>query len=153
MPRQRHSRRSPFALAASALALVAVLALAVPAGAHHGESGVDDDPADTISSFDLDSGRLVVELADGGSISGLVTRFTWIEAGDDSCDERRGRRQVHGDWCRRQQLHGSEHSDDHGWHHRSRGSADDLVVGAVVDDALLILKDGRAFYAKVELEG
>ena len=92
----------------------------------------------------------MIELADGGSISGLVTRFTWIDAGDnegcDSSHSSRSRRQLH-DWCRTQQLHGSEHGDDHGWHHGRSGDTDDLVAGAVVDDALLVLKDGRAFYA------
>jgi hypothetical protein len=139
-------------LATSLLGIVAVLALAAPAVAHdHGESGFDDDPAGTIASYDADSGRLAIDLADGGSISGLVSRFTRIEAGDDdNCDDRRGRRQVH-DWCRRRQLHGSEHGEDHDWHHDRGGSTGDLVEGAVVDDALLVLKDGRAFYAKVEL--
>ena len=84
--------------------------------------------------------KLVVDLADGGSIGGLVTRFTWI---DDNCEHARrdDRRQLHGSGGR-----------DRDWPHGPSGDSDDLVPGAVVEDALLVLKDGRAFYAKVELE-
>lgn len=152
MKPDRHPLRKLPTLA-SLLGIVALLALASPAAAHHhGESGFDDGPAGTIASYDSGSGRLVIDLADGGSISGLVSRFTWIEVdGDDGCDDRHGRR-LH-DWCRRQQLHGFAHGDDNDdWRH-DRGSAEDLVAGAMVDDALLVLKDGRAFFAKIELAG
>jgi len=53
-------------------------------------------------------------------------------------------------WCRASQLHHSEHGDDHGSH--DFGNIDDLVVGATVDDALLVLKDGRAWFAKIDLD-
>ncbi len=65
---------------------------------------------------------LTIDLAAGGSISGLVTRWTWIDDGDD-----------------------------HGRHH-GRDDSDDLVPSAVVDDAVLGLTDGRAFFVKVDLE-
>ena len=150
MTPDHHPIRKLTTLGASVLGIVAALALAAPAGAHrHGENGFGDSPTGTIASYDSDSGKLAIDLADGGSISGIVSRFTRIEAGsDESCDDRRERRQLH-DWCRRQQLHGPEH----GWDHDNSGSADDLVAGAVVDDALLVLEDGRASYAKVELAG
>lgn len=140
------------ALLATSAALIVAMALALPALAHNdgGHHFGDRDPAGTIASFDQGTRILTIDLADGGSISGLVTRWTWIDAGDDRCDrdDRRDRRQLHGDWCRRQ-LH--QFGDDRG-HHFGRGSADDLVGGAVVDDAVLGLTDGRAFFVKVDLD-
>ena len=130
-------------LAATA-AILAALALTIPALAHDGERGrFDDDPAGTIASFDAGSGLLTVDLADGGSIAGLVTRFTWIHDGDrcDDHDGDRGKR--FRTWCR--------HGDDKGWH-RGHGDSDDLVAGATVDDAVLVLRDGRSFFAKVDLD-
>lgn len=59
-----------------------------------------------------------------------------------------------GDWCheRRSGNHDGDRGD-RGWHHGwDKGDESDLVAGAVVDDAILILKDGRAWYAKVELD-
>ena len=133
-------------LAATA-AILAALALTIPALAHDGEGRSDDDPAGTIASFGQGSGVLTIDLAAGGSVSGLVTRFTWIDDGDrfdhgDRCDgDDDGRRAR--TWCR--------HGDDKGWH-RGRGDNDDLVAGATVDDAVLVLKDGRSFFAKVDLD-
>lgn len=138
-------------LTASMAALAVTMALAIPALAHHGgEKGFGDDPAGTIASFDAGSKVLTIDLADGGAVSGLVTRWTWIDEGEDhGCDDRRGRHDLHGDWCRRG-FHHSEDGDDH--RHHGRGDIDDLVPGAVVDDAVLGLTDGRAFFVKVGLD-
>jgi hypothetical protein len=145
--RQKTHGRAIFLLLATA---AAALAFAGPAAAHDGSDdhpGFDgDEAAGKIASFDPDSGVLVIDLAAGGSVSGLVTSRTWIESDDDRCEARR--RPLHG-WCRRK-LHHFEHGD-HGWHRGRRGSSDDLVAGATVEDALLVLKDGRAFFWKVEL--
>lgn len=132
-----------------AFAIVAMLAFAGPASAHHHGDFGSDDPAGTISSFDPASGVLTIDLPDGGQISGLVTDETRIETGDGGCrhhgdDERRGRRAP--------ALR--HHHGDHGWHHGwgdDEGSSDDLVAGAVVDDAILILADGKATFVKVKL--
>lgn len=132
------------ALLAAAVAIA--LALVGPAGAHRDHRS-GDDPAGTISSFDPDNGKLVIDLSEGGSVAGTVTRRTWIETGEE-CD--RDRRTLN-DWCRRFSHSGPSH-DDHGWHHGSDGAIDDLVAGAVVDDALLVLADGRAVFAKIEPE-
>lgn len=130
------------------LCLVAALALALTGTAiahHHGGDGFrDDDPAGTIASFDADSGVLAIDLANGGSVSGQVTRFTWID-----CDDHGS----HWGWHRgRSVLHGSGDDDGHGWSHHSHCSTDDLIAGAVVDDAVLGLRDGGAFFWKVDLE-
>ncbi len=136
------------------LAIAAMLALAGPASAHHhGDSG-SGEPAGTISSFDADTGVLTIDLADGGQVSGLVTDETRIETGgscrrgDAGDDERRGRkvgaRAPHNDF-------GHDHGRHHGWGHGHEGSTDDLVPGTVVDDAILVLEDGKATFFKVEL--
>lgn len=138
------SARGIASVAMSAAALTVAMALAIPALAQNGHDGDrfgDRDPAGTIASFDRDSGKLTIDLADGGPIAGFVTRWTWIDADDDHCgDDPRHLT----DWCRRS-LHGDDHDG-------SRGDRDDLVAGAIVDDALLVLTDGRAFFAKIELE-
>ncbi|HET7444378.1 MAG TPA: hypothetical protein VFJ57_06940 [Solirubrobacterales bacterium] len=135
-----------------AFAIVAMLAFAGPASAHHHGDFGSDDPAGTISSFDPASGVLTIDLADGGQISGLVTDETRIETGggcrhgDHGDDERRGRK------ASALRHHFGDHG--RGWHHGwgdDEGSTDDLVAGAVVDDAILILADGKATFVKVEL--
>jgi len=152
--------------------LVALLALAGPATAHNGKGWHDDDdPAGTIASYDSESGVLTIDLTEGGSVSGIVTSRTWIDAGhrkgcgdDDPGDATRkakaarkgGKKARSGDWgCheRRNGRHG--HGEGRGWHHgwkHNHGDESDLVPGAVVEDAILVLKDGKARYAKVELE-
>jgi hypothetical protein len=133
-------------LALAAASLLAV-AIAGPAIAHDSH-GFGDDPAGTISSFDPDSRKLVIDLADGGSIAGLVTRRTWIKSeNDEGCngDERRRFRT----WCRNGASASS--GSHHGWHF-GRGDIDDLVAGAVVEDAILVLVDGKAIFAKIDLE-
>lgn len=132
-----------------AIGLLAV-AIAGPATAHD-HRGFDDDPAGTISSFDPDSGQLVIDLADGGSVAGIVTRRTWIKSDRDaSCDDERRGRPLHG-WCRNDAKASS--GSEHGWSHgHGRGDSDDLVPGAVVEDAILVLVDGKAIFAKVDLD-
>lgn len=153
------------------LAALALLALAGPAAAHDGSKHWDDDePTGTIASYDSESGVLTIDLADGGSASGLVTSRTWIDAGHKSCGDdnggetsrkakqaRRGDKQARtGDrGCheRRNGRHG--HGEGRGWHHgwrHNHGDESDLVAGAVVEDAILILKDGKAWFAKIDLD-
>jgi hypothetical protein len=143
-----------------AIAVTALLALAGPAVAHNDSHG-SDDPAGTIASYDTDTGKLVIDLTDGDSIAGFVTRWTWIDAednrgcggdggGDTSKAKRHGRRTLHGDWCERKRT--GDHHGHHGWRHGPDGDESDLVEGAVVDDAILVLRDGRAFFAKVDLD-
>jgi hypothetical protein len=151
--------RIPFArnlaLVAGVVALVA-LAFTGPATAHDHGRFDHGEPAGKIASFDPSTGTLTIELASGGSETGTVTDQTWIDAGDHfpGCDDR-GRGRHARCWDRR---HGDRGGDDHGhgwghWHHGPSGSTDDLVPGTVVDDALLFLKDGRAWFAKIDLAG
>lgn len=145
------AKRKPALLLGSLLSIVAVLAFAAPASAHHhGDSG--DDPAGTISSFDPDTGVLAIDLSGGGTISGLVSDDTWIGTSGD-CG--RG----YGDFGRRnllrhkRHLHHGDHGRRHGRHGWDRAGTDDLTAGAVVDDAVLVLEHGKAVFVKVELAG
>lgn len=86
------------AAAAAVLALLALPGLAASHDRDHDSAG----DAGAIQSFDPASGVLVVDLAGGGSVSGLVTTRTRIRCGED---------------------HGRHH------HHRGRGRGDDLRRG------------------------
>lgn len=127
--------------------LAGVLALSGLATAHD-DGGDDDHPfkpsqeAGTIASFDEQTDVLTVELAAGGTVSGTVTRLTWIKC-DDHPFSRSSRRHLSDD-----EHHGE---DDHGWH-RWRCSTAALTEGAVVEEALISLRDGAAFFWKVELD-
>jgi hypothetical protein len=150
-PKMTDRNRSGLASILGALSLVAVLAFAGPATATD-SSRDDDDPAGKIASFDAGSGKLVIDLARGGTIGGIVTARTWIDDGGEGCERRahrRDRRAFHGDSCERR--FSGDHGDHH-WPDGPDGDVSDLVEGAVVEDAILILKDGRALYAKVDLE-
>lgn len=117
------------------------------------DSSGEEDPAGKIASYNQETAKLTIDLARGGMISGTVTRRTWIDDGDAGCERkvrRQARRGFHGDSCDRR-LSGDGHGD-HDWPDGPDGDESDLVEGAVVEDAILILKDGRALYAKVELE-
>ncbi len=124
------------------LSLTAVLALALAgtALAHHGGWSGSDDPAGTVASYDSSNGALTIDLADGGSISGTVTHWTWIDCGDHHWGWHRGR----------STLHGSAGPGD--WGHHSHCSTDDLTAGTTVDDAVLGLRDGSATFFKIDLE-
>jgi hypothetical protein len=61
---------------------LAVLALPGVAAAHHGSHDPAAD-AGTIESFDPATGTLVIDLTEGGSVSGLVVDRTHIRCGDD----------------------------------------------------------------------
>ncbi len=142
-------------LVAAIAALLALAAFAGPAAAHHhghhhhdrhlhhigGDSG---GAAGTISSFDPASGKLVINLAESDTASGLVTEFTHIDCG---CGH--GSPPSDG----RQALHFGS-GDDHGWGdpHGSSCDSSDLVAGAAVKDALVVLKDGHAYFAMIELD-
>ncbi len=146
-------RRGPATAIGLVLSIAALLALAGPASAHHRHHHGSSDPAGTISSYDPDSGILTIDLTKGGSISALVTDETRIEL-NGGCDK--GSSDSQGRQARRARAarhnFGGGHGWHHGWSHGQEGSIDDLAPGTVVDDAVLVLADGTAVYAKVELE-
>ena len=174
---------------AAAAAVLAMLALPGLAVSHDHDRDFAGD-AGAIQSFDPASGVLVVDLADGGSVSGLVTTRTRIRCGEDhGRHHHRGR--GHGDDLRRGRgatasRHGSDDDsgnsgpgsegsgrDDEpgedtpghdgtppgssedpgrGAEHSARCTGDDLVAGATVRVAELVLIDGKAIYAFIGLE-
>jgi len=166
----------------AALALLALPGLATGHGRHHHH---DHGDAGTVQSFDRESGLLTIDLADGGSVSGLVVRRTRIR-----CDRgiRHGRRGLRGQRRgRRAKLSrrgdrgeqprgaageaapdpGRTHGEDAPGHdgtapgrseHPGRGAdrsrrcnAGDLVPGAKVKLAELVLTDGKAYFRLVGL--
>lgn len=187
-----HGNRARLGGVLLAVALGALALLALPAiGLSHNSDGDHSPPAaGTIASFNPETGELVVDLADGETISALVVRRTQIrcgegphhfrghrhaatashrgesgpsddrgtpgdEVGDDhgdrgleSGDDRHGDqpdddRGVHGD-------EPGEDNHDHG-HHGERCNTGDLVEGAVVMRAEIVLTHGKALFKKIGL--
>ncbi len=91
---QRNTGRALPAKLLLAVALGALALFAIPAagfadhGHHHGTS----DPAGTVKSFDQKTGVLVIDLAEGGDIEGLVSDRTRIRCKNDNGDESRHNR-------------------------------------------------------------
>lgn len=110
---------------------VAVLAVAIPAAAHHGHQDFGAEPAGTIASFDESSGVLTIDLAGGGSVSGLVSHWTRLDCGHPSWS---------GSWHSGDRGHRvrARHGDDHG-HHWGDPSCTTaaLTTGATVENAVL----------------
>lgn len=164
-PSTTKSSRPPLAQCVAAMvAALAMLVLAGPAAAHsdHGEDngkrhhgkkhgkrshhktldGSQGDAAGAIASFDAATGKLTIALARGDSVSGFVTEDTWIDDGD-GCDHHAWSGDGDHAWDRRNLT---------GWDDDDRGSTDDLVPGAVVDEAILAVGGGKAVFVKIELE-
>lgn len=138
-----------------AAALLAVAILALPAIGKGGEnSGNGPRAAGTIESFDNESGELVVALGEGGTISAKVVRRTRIRCG----------RSHHGANHQRRARRGADDPTTHDANDDSNGGAgggnkgrrghcnvDDLVPGATVMKAEIVLTHGKAIYKKVGL--
>jgi hypothetical protein len=140
-----------------------------PRDADSDGDGIPDgeENAGTIQSFDAASGRLVISLFGGDTISGLVTESTEIECdaehGASASDSHQGDDESgedeHGD---RGEPGEEEPGDDHGEEaggDEQRGedagscTTADLVMGAIVSEAELKLEEGSASFEKVELAG
>jgi hypothetical protein len=178
-PHGNRSRLGGMLLAvAAALAVLALPGLASSHGRHH-----DHGDAGTIQSFDPESGVLTIDLANGGSVSGLVVRRTHIRCGHDhghhhglhGHERRRGAHASSrgpgesggGEDGVRDGGRGLELGEDPPGHdgtapgrsedpgkgaeHSHRCTTDDLVAGATVKVAELVLLDGNAFYKLVGL--
>ncbi len=143
-----------------------------PRNADSDGDGIPDgeENAGTIASFDPASGKLVIDVFGGETVSGLVTEETEIECrgqkegasasdsgeGEEgSGDEQQG--EEPGDDEGSQEEPGDdegdreESGDDEG--QGSNCTAADLEVGAVVHEAELEIEDGSATFEKVELAG
>lgn len=104
-------------LLAVAIGALSIIALPGLASARHGsDDGSRDSGSATIKSFDQATKALTVDLPDGQSVSGTVTRRTKIRCEDQSGHRRggdrvRGREAEPGD---DRGGHGSEAGDDNG---------------------------------------
>ena len=93
-------------------AVLALIALPGLASGHRGHS--DPAPAGTIQSFDGETGALTIDLSDGGSVSGLVTRRTHIRCDNGRHRGRRGlRHHRRGHGASASRRGGSEAEDNH----------------------------------------
>jgi hypothetical protein len=146
-----------------------------PRDADSNNDGVEDgeDNAGTITSFDMETGRLTIDLFGGETVSGLVSEETEIkceenggasvssdghEAGDDNGGEEEGGDDNGG------QVE-EEPGDDNGGDNSGPGNNDgeqagenncttaDLVPGAIVQEAELKVANGQATFEEVELSG
>lgn len=109
------------------------------------DDGVMDgeENAGTIASFDAASGKLVIDLFGGDTISGLVTDRTRIKCeGEHSPGDASSSREA-------------EPGDDRGGHGDEGTGANcttaDLIPGAVVEEAELEIEHGAASFDEVEL--
>jgi hypothetical protein len=185
MNRPHGNRARLGAVLLAAAAILAMLALPGVAASHdHHHEGAGD--AGTIQSFDPETGTLIVALAKGGSVSGLVTPRTHIRCDEHGHHGHRHdglRHRGHAGATASRDGSGSEHggrgpggenpgrgeepgedppghdgtppgnSEDpgEGAEHSARCTTEDLVAGATVQFAELVLFDGNAFYKTVGL--
>ena len=165
-------------LALGAVALLSLSGLAIARG-HHGHHHHRGADTGTIAAFDGTSGVLSIELTGGDTVSGLVTARTEIRCedqhvtgvaarshGSESGNDHGGHGEEAGD---DNGGHGAEPGDDNGGDssgpsqsgpsgHDDNGTGAncteaDLVVGAVVHEAELDLRNGKAVFDEVELNG
>jgi hypothetical protein len=126
--------------------------------------GIEDgaENAGTIASFDMQTGKLTINLFGGETASGLVTEGTEIECDRDggaaASREDGGGRQAEDDGPSHEVDNddgpGHETGDDDGPDHEAEGAncnSADLLAGAVVSEAELQLENGVATFSKVEL--
>lgn len=130
-----------------------------PRDADSNNDGVEDgeDNAGTIASFDAASGKLVINLFGGETVSGLVNEETEIKCEDHggagaSSDGGRGEEEAGEDNGGQGE---EEPGDDNGGEGAEPGSCTtaDLTPGAVVQEAELNIENGQATFEKVELSG
>jgi hypothetical protein len=110
-----------------------------------------DEGAGTISSFDSTSGKLVINLFGGETLSGQVTAATKIKCEDEHSHDSSSASTSSGE---------PEPGDDHGGQsgHNDNGTganctSADLIAGAVVQEAHLEASNGSAVFDEVELAG
>ena len=126
------------------------------------DDGVMDgnENAGTITSFDATTGKLVIGLFNGDSVSGLVTEGTRIKCEGTRAPEAamasRGEEEPGDDNGEDNSGSGSEnsgpgHGDEDG--EGANCTTSDLIAGATVEEAELELEHGVATFEEVELAG
>lgn len=168
-------------LALGASALLALSGLAIAKDGRHSRHHHRGPDTGTIAAFDSSSGVLAIELIGGDTVSGLVTARTKIKCEDEHAPDVSGR--SHGSEAGDDNGgHGEEAGDDNGGRgiepgddnggdssgpgpsqsgpsgHDDNGTGancteSDLIVGAVVHEAELDLRNGKAVFDEVELNG
>lgn len=101
-----------------------------------------DEGAGTIASFDSTSGKLVINLFGGETLSGQVSAATEIKCEDEHSHDSSSASTSSGE---------PEPGDDHGG--AANCTSADLIAGAVVQEAHLEASDGSAVFDEVELAG
>jgi hypothetical protein len=179
MRRQRSSRARLSGVLLAAMAVAALLVLPGLAASHDRNH---DHPGDagTIQSFDPETGNLVIDLTEGDTISGLVVRRTHIRCGDKGRHHGRRHHRRHRRHHARASLRGPDRSQDgnavrgpragedtpghdgtppgasedpgQGAEHSDRCNTDDLVEGATVKVAEMVLINGNAYFKLVALK-
>jgi hypothetical protein len=158
----------------AAVAAMAILALPGLAASHNRDHEPPGD-AGTIQSFDPETGVLVIDLANGGDISGLVNKRTHVRCGPPprrghggpGPSPRRGSesgRPGHGPGGPGASHEAGEDPPGHdgtapgnsedpgkGAEHSAHCNVDDLIAGATVKVAELVLVNGNAYYRMVGL--
>jgi len=180
MNRRHGYRRRLGGVLLAAAAALAILALPGLAASHNRDHDPPGD-AGTIQSFDSETGVLAIDLANGGTISGLVVRRTHIRCGNKGRHHRRHRGRHRGRHKGRavsasrrrgtddvRSTRGPRDGDDPPGHDGTapgrseepgqgadrsdrRCNTDDLVPGATVKIAQMVLINGNAYYKLVGL--
>jgi hypothetical protein len=129
-----------------------------PRDADSDNDGVEDgdENAGTIQSFDASTGRLVINLFGGDTLSGLVTDQTEIECDNEDSNQnnqpanRDGSNSGPGSENSGPSSEGDNNQGDQG---AGTCTTADLTPGATVHEAELQTEGGSAVFEKVELEG
>jgi hypothetical protein len=119
-----------------------------------------EENAGTVSSFDPETGRLVIDLFGSDTIAGFVTEATEIECHVGAVAARASSEDPEGS----EDGQGPEPGEDNGGQGSEEAGEDNgggsgncdsgaLVPGAVVGEAELRTEGGRAVFEKVELSG
>jgi hypothetical protein len=129
-----------------------------PRDADTDNDGTEDgnENAGRIESFDANSGRLVINLFGGDTLSGQVNGQTKIECDDRNENGNEDNNEVndrHGDNSGQGGSDESGDDNDQGGDENANCSSADLTPGAVVDEAELHTEGGMAVFEKVELGG
>jgi hypothetical protein len=145
-----------------------------PHDADSDNDGVEDgdENAGTIESFNSSTGRMVIDLFNGDSLTGQVTSGTEIECDNENENENENEHPGGDDNSQVKDRHGDNsgpsdnsgpgdsgddngqgvNNDGEGNDHEGNCTAADLTAGRVVEEAELHTEGGNAVFEKVELD-